>query len=1053
MKNLNDELDVLRELGKHRERAKELRKQGVRPLRTIKDIDRKKITSLKIEYGGKRETTFDFKSWVSSGNMVEIALLAKIQNHRDICDHDDENNTAHASVFLKKKLSNIRLDVDLMPADEDEPPNIDETRSVAVITAARSMQILSSRSETTLSRASMICHYRILRELYVAAPPDWTVGAARAGTGGKTSAFVTGECVRALFNFRDTIQRTAIFFRETNRLLERYENLQKMIHGIDSKGKRNHPVRLWADKTMEAMWLDWFLTTNQRKGQIALFFNNKDSNRARKDKTHDLYTYVSNNASNDLFQFPETIKKLKKVAVGDVGEYFKTCLSVLRKSIVRAKNQIDYAKKEIDMFRLREKKEYEDINPSRKPNEYHDKKWRYERTISAHIFARDRVEDISTQLEYSLRIIDEEIKKREGNVYQGKFDYLKQIFEKMEKLCEKNALGLNRNVAPTKQYIKGVIRRELSNSESLFDPGELVFAACTYGAMTSWKQHELLRRACELLVKSLPESGRFLTKRPLHTSIRGYRLLPIGCEMTRSLAFLLDKMNFEFDEVFVGRMLNIFEEKLIYLFRESYEKNSYIGWNFDSSPNPDHPCVWVSSISVLALDQVVRMLDARINRTVLRHFETVILEKPHTDLPINELIFADYGFHEYFYKNHAEEHARLLPIPIQLELMRAHIMRACLPRFYSQNSDVKIYSSILYGPPGTGKTTLAEVLAYNSGQPLVKLSPSDLNVQGESLIEGRARDVFEALSMLTQAVIIFDEFEPIVQTRELEDIIVENEKLFAEEDDILTKSLTEFLATINQSLNSDPSRNAEFQQSIVEIAKSIAADAAASPSIHFDNTALRNIANELREIRRKDDPTLRFLLAGMLPKFLKLHDAAKEQSFVYFGGTNVMKDIDPAAKRPGRFDLKIPIYHPCPLSRAGTFLYRLSKHKDAPKELDLFNDREQMRRFLHVVLATVNEPASDLAQIYFNENRSNYITYVLTGNGTGPEISMADKKIAKMENELNNRSGKLEEIEKKEYRWLIGFEEHLREQIEQFEKSPNNEDLINILKKCLKYNP
>ena len=69
-----------------------------------------------------------------------------------------------------------------------------------------------------------------------------------------------------------------------------------------------------------------------------------------------------------------------------------------------------------------------------------------------------------------------------------------------------------------------------------------MFAASTFGAMTEWKQHELLSRACDKLVKALPDNGRFLTMRTLHTSIRGYRLLQIGCEMTRPLAFLVAKL-------------------------------------------------------------------------------------------------------------------------------------------------------------------------------------------------------------------------------------------------------------------------------------------------------------------------------------------------------------------------------------------------------------------------------------------------------------------------------------------------------------------------------
>src|SRR5205085_158253 len=68
-------------------------------------------------------------------------------------------------------------------------------------------------------------------------------------------------------------------------------------------------------------------------------------------------------------------------------------------------------------------------------------------------------------------------------------------------------------------------------------------------------------------------------------------------------------------------------------------------------------------------------------------------------------------------------------------------------------------------PPGTGKTTLAEALAFSCDVPLVRLSAANLIVQGERAIERQALAIFESLSLLTQAVIIFDEFEEVTLSR------------------------------------------------------------------------------------------------------------------------------------------------------------------------------------------------------------------------------------------------------------------------------------------------
>jgi hypothetical protein len=80
------------------------------------------------------------------------------------------------------------------------------------------------------------------------------------------------------------------------------------------------------------------------------------------------------------------------------------------------------------------------------------------------------------------------------------------------------------------------------------------------------------------------------------------------------------------------------------------------------------------------------------------------------------------------------------------------------------------YSMILFGPPGTGKTTLVEALAYSCRKSLIEVTSSDFLVEGESFIERRARVVFEALSFLTQTVVLFDEFDPMVRSRDTENI-------------------------------------------------------------------------------------------------------------------------------------------------------------------------------------------------------------------------------------------------------------------------------------------
>lgn len=94
--------------------------------------------------------------------------------------------------------------------------------------------------------------------------------------------------------------------------------------------------------------------------------------------------------------------------------------------------------------------------------------------------------------------------------------------------------------------------------------------------------------------------------------------------------------------------------------------------------------------------------------------------------------------------------------------MHAHISRLSLPEGHNS-----LHSLVLHGPAGTGKTTLVEALAVTCNVPLVEVLPSDLVKHGQENIEQRARAVFEALSMLTHVVILFDKFDPVLKRRDL----------------------------------------------------------------------------------------------------------------------------------------------------------------------------------------------------------------------------------------------------------------------------------------------
>jgi hypothetical protein len=741
MPDLKDALDTLYELNGLRDRAKELREQGRLALKEIKNTRVASSGKDKSKSAGKglRE------EWIKSGNSVEAALLVKVQNHRDLSDDENENDISEAGSELTNRLINIKLKDLFPPADNETPETYEDRgdRDIPVLVAARVMQALVTRSKTVFSKATLLCYYRIVRELYIAAPPDWTIGAARAGTGGNTSAFITGECIRAIFAFNDSIKSTATFFEKTHRLLGRYELLNEMLNGFGHQplpennakagrtkevgkahGVNNEvsPIHEWADRAIERMWFDWYISTNPRHVNMALHLGKE---------------------GNQLLFHPT-----EQVDMKAVGEYRRSLRGNLKRAVEEARRAIISAKREIQSLREDQGAFLKD-KPSAEERHAHEKEARdYYRAESAHRFAFSLIEKAEEEVERAAAFF--------------KKDSIKDILEEFKKQFEEIPQVIRRVLEPAKRYIRTVLHREVASTAfGRFDAGELVFAAASFGAMTDWKPSEYLTRACDLLIEALPESGRLPTIRPFHSTRRGHRMLPIGCEMTRSLAQLIQKINYEIDPKLVRRMLNIFEEKLIPLDTQNYgDGKKRVAWNFEGSPDSNRPCVWVTSVSILAIDRVARMLNERINSIIFKYFEVIRPEKPHSSLTLNDLFYSDYGLSKY--------HDPTQPaMALRLEQMRAHAMRVTLPEMYRDERGKKerMFSAIFYGPPGTGKTTLVEALALSSDLPLIRLSPSDLVVQGPAEIEGRARTVFEALSMLTQAIIIFDEFEVVVGQR------------------------------------------------------------------------------------------------------------------------------------------------------------------------------------------------------------------------------------------------------------------------------------------------
>jgi hypothetical protein len=97
-----------------------------------------------------------------------------------------------------------------------------------------------------------------------------------------------------------------------------------------------------------------------------------------------------------------------------------------------------------------------------------------------------------------------------------------------------------------------------------------------------------------------------------------------------------------------------------------------------------------------------------------------------------------------------------------------------------------------------------------------------------------------------------------------------------------------------------------------------------------------------------------FLTPGMLPKLKDLRRCAAKRSCAFVLSTNLIGGLDPAAVREGRFDKKVGIYPPDPLSRAGRLLNQVDAYleEEDVKAATLLRPASLQERVLNVVRCT-----------------------------------------------------------------------------------------------------
>jgi len=98
-------------------------------------------------------------------------------------------------------------------------------------------------------------------------------------------------------------------------------------------------------------------------------------------------------------------------------------------------------------------------------------------------------------------------------------------------------------------------------------------------------------------------------------------------------------------------------------------------------------------------------------------------------------------------------------------------MHQCTDKLEPDNQPIDKHharSAILFGPPGTSKTTLIRLLADVIGWDYVEIHASHFVAEGLTQVQKTADRIFNQLSELDHAVVLFDEIDELVRERDME---------------------------------------------------------------------------------------------------------------------------------------------------------------------------------------------------------------------------------------------------------------------------------------------
>lgn len=669
------EIQRIEELNDFREKFAQLRSYGREALRHY-------VKALRKSSGGEAVR------WQSPPLLRHHALVIKALCRRG---EDFESFKPLIEEIRKETLTTILDAPEKSPLFHDRDT---DGKRLKFLDAAYALDALASAPDAVFSPATMYLYYVVVRELYYPAPPLWIVGGARAGEGGRPTAFVTSQFVRAILSFARMLERTSQYLGALA------EMQQTAVIDLEA----------WDRMDAQRRALSLYTTLAQRSWNLAITMEKS---------------------------VPATLDGKK------IPKFEAAARANLIQAMAQAVATFQEAENEVRAYRSAENKAAARVAM---------KEHLIDRSEGAHAVAFRALSDAVKRAKNAKRVLGKAGAKGTKPLSPAERRRFGKQLRELEEQFLQTAEAVRKLVRPALDYLSAVLDAQLAIAVedaggAAFEPMEMAAAAATLGSAGQEWADERLLRAARLLGAAMGRDG-FAISQPFHTAGGTSYYQPSQQHIVAAYAQILEHVDADLSPSVLTRILRYFEKT-----RQVIDSERS-AWRWVHAEAKSPYSAYQTAIATIALDRLCRMLDRRINRLVLRHFTE---KKP--SLRLQDLFYPDYGLATLLEKKKSGR----VPVAIALERMRAHILGVPLKSYPD-----RLYSAVFHGPPGTGKTTLMEALAASAGVPLIEVTPSDIVVRGTDQVEARAKAVLRALSFVTDAVIIFDEFDSVLQIREQE---------------------------------------------------------------------------------------------------------------------------------------------------------------------------------------------------------------------------------------------------------------------------------------------